>query len=89
MLLGKPLIWSFGLAILAGVATGWIVTGWQSKELPLKQKTFAELPEIEQNNQESHQENKFQNRKPRTYRRQPEKSWFFWKNSRRPPKKRR
>jgi len=89
LLLGKPLIWSFSLAVLAGVATGWIVTGWQSKELPAKPKNFPELPEFEHNKHANHKDSKFQKRKQNRYRRQPQKSWFFWKNPRRPPKKHR
>lgn len=88
-LLGKPLIWSLILAVLAGIATGWIVTGWHSKEFPIEGKKIPESTESVENKQESKKENRFQKRNPKRYRRQPEKSWLFWKNPRRPPKKRR
>ncbi|OKH38468.1 hypothetical protein NIES2119_10605 [[Phormidium ambiguum] IAM M-71] len=89
MLVGQTLIWGVTLAVLGGVAASWIITGWQSTEIPTSQKNFPELSEVEQNKRENQKENKFQKRKPTRYRRQPQKSWFFWKNPRRPPKKRR
>lgn len=85
LLLGKPLLWSFGLAVLAGIATGWIVTGWHSKELPTEQKISPELAKL----LEDKVEKETNKRQPKRYRLQPQKSWFFWKNPRRPPKKRR
>lgn len=89
LLLGRPLIWSFVLAVLAGIATGWIITGWQSQELPNQEKNLPELTGTEEENEKDQKENKFKKRRPKRYRRQPQKSWFFWKNPRRTPKKRR
>ncbi|MBE9225691.1 hypothetical protein IQ264_09680 [Phormidium sp. LEGE 05292] len=85
LLLGKPLLWSFSLAVLAGIATGLIVTGWHSKELPTEQKFSPELTKV----LEDKVEKETKKRQPKRSRRQPQKSWFFWKNPRRPPKKRR
>ena len=87
LLLGKPLIWSFALAVLGGIATGWIITGWESKELLDVEIIPPELTEVEEDQAEKKKENKFEKRQPKRYRRQPQKSWFFWKNPRRPPKK--
>ncbi|MFB2937712.1 hypothetical protein ACE1B6_20885 [Aerosakkonemataceae cyanobacterium BLCC-F154] len=89
LLLGKGFLWSFGLAFVAGIATGWIITGWQSQELPDPQKIPPELTGTEEEKEKNKKENKFKKRRPKRYRRQPQKSWFFWKNPRRPPKKRR
>ncbi|MFB2878932.1 hypothetical protein [Floridanema aerugineum] len=87
LLLGKPLIWSFSLAILAGIAMGWIITGWQSKELPNAQKFTEELADVKEGKEENQKENKPEKQQPKKSRHQPKKSWFFWKNARRPPKK--
>lgn len=89
LLLGKPLIWSFSLAILAGIATGWIITGWQSKELPNEQNFTSELAEVKEGKEENKKENKPEKQQPKKTRHQIQKNLFFWKKPRRPPKNRR
>lgn len=89
LLLGKPFILSLSLAVLAGIATGWIVTSWHSTEFPIEEKKIPDATEIVENEPENKKESKFQKRQQKRYRRQPQASWFFWKNPRRPPKKRR
>ena len=89
LLLGKPLLWSFSLAVLAGIATGWIITGWHSKELPTEHKISPELAKLLENEDEDKAAKETNKREPKRYRLQPQKSWFSWKNPRRPPKKRR
>lgn len=88
LLLGKPLIWSFSLAILAGITAGYIITGWQSKELPTEQKISPELAELKENKDENKKETQTEKRQSTGSRRQLQKSWFFWKNPQ-PRKKRR
>ncbi|MFB2833912.1 hypothetical protein [Floridanema evergladense] len=85
LLLGKPLIWSLALAIIAGIAIGWIITGWESKELPNEQNISSDLAELKRDKEEK----KTKKRPIKRYRRQPKESWFFWKNPRRRRKKRR
>jgi hypothetical protein len=85
LLLGRPFVWSLSLAILAGVATGWIIRGWHSKDLSPQQAISPELIQVDQTKIEK----EISKRRQKRYNRQPEKSWFFWKNPRRPPFKRR
>lgn len=86
LLLGQPLMWSVSLAVLAGIATGWIVREWQNKELPTRQKKSPQLTGSDENKQKDKKENKLEKRRQRRYLSQHRKSWFFWKNPRRPPK---
>lgn len=86
VLLGEPLAWSLFLAALGGIAGGFLFAGWKSTELP--SLPSPSLPAKSKREEKTILAEDIKREKRQQRRRQPRNSWFFWKNSRSPKRRR-